>query len=75
MLQDLRDVLHFTSKTFFDKELFPIIIQEKIKSLPSTRGFKDPLQIWHDFILDCSLMAGAIIYDGLGNKKDILKTN
>jgi len=27
----------------FDKELFLIIIQEKIKSLPSTHGFKDPL--------------------------------
>jgi len=57
----------------FDKDIFSILIQEKIKSLSSTQGLKDPLQIWCDFILDCSLMAGAIIYDGSGNKKEFSK--
>jgi len=57
----------------FDKELFSVIIQEKIKSLPPTQGSKDPLQNWCDFILDCSLMAGTIIYDGSGNKKEFSK--
>jgi len=38
----------------FDKELFSVIIQEKIKSLSLTQGSKDLLQIWCDFILDCS---------------------
>jgi len=57
----------------FDKDIFSILIQEKIKSFPSTQGLKDPLQIWCDFILDCSLMAGAIVYDGFGNKKEFSK--
>jgi len=58
----------------FDKELFPIIIPEKINSPPSMQSSKDPLQKSGMILLFyCSLMAGAIIYDGLGNKKEYIK--
>jgi len=43
------------------EELFPI--------LPLFQSSKDPLQVWYEFIVDCSLKAGAILYNGLGNKK------
>jgi len=56
----------------FDKE-FLLLIQEKIDSLSLEQSSKDPMQIWYKFIVDCSLKTGAIIYDGLDNKKEYIK--
>jgi len=56
----------------FDKELFKIKVQKEINSLTDSPS-EDALEIWEDFILNCSLEAGAIFYDGLGGKKEFVK--
>jgi len=57
----------------FDKTFFPILILENINSLSLHNNILDPLQIWYDFIMDCSLKAGAVLFDGMGNRKEYIK--
>jgi len=57
----------------FDGKLFPLLVQNGIAELSSICEKLDPLQSWYDFIVLCSLKAGAVLYDGLGNKTAFIK--
>jgi len=53
----------------FDRNLFPVFVQEKFKMFSLNQNLIDLLVSWYECILDCVLKAEAVLYDGLGNKK------
>jgi len=51
-----------------DEEFFSLLVQNKINLISFDPEMKDPFNLWYT-IMNCSLRAEAIIYDGIGNKK------
>jgi len=54
----------------FDKKLFPTLVNNEFDKLSSISDSLDPFQEWYNIIMNCSLKAGAILYDGRGNRKE-----
>jgi len=56
------------SLSHFDKEIFIQAIEEKMKNFSSDKSKELWFNLWHDFVIDSALIAGAVIYDK-GNMK------
>jgi len=52
----------------FDKDLFAETIKKKFVMSINLEG-NDSLSSWYDLVMESALQAGAIVYDGKGNKK------
>jgi len=59
----------------FDCKSFPEIVKLKLESLPVKLESEDPLNDWYNIIIDSTLQAGAILYDGRGYKKNFLNNS
>jgi len=52
-----------------DKKFFIYVVEEKIKNFSSDSDKSQLLDLWYNIIIDSTLIAGAVIYDGKNNMK------